>query len=250
MSEQPSLFGDLPVPLDSRHWLYSRWSNIKTRCYNPKDKAFRYYGGKGVSVAPEWLHDFAAFATWCLSNGAAPDLQIDRIDGNGNYCPDNCRWVTRAVNLKNRPPKKEWNWSAEARAKFQRLKDEDEADLLADMAEWGAVMEFAARVNYGRGMARDELEELWRAKSRGRVPLAVFLRRVSFGWWRLRDALSIPARSKRFSVDLATAPIALGESKASAQGDEAQRPAIPSGLRDLPSGDLPCPIFREGTDDE
>jgi hypothetical protein len=218
MSEQGTLFDDLSVSLNSRHWLYHRWSGIKSRCYNPKATGFEYYGGKGVVMADEWVNDFQSFARWSMENGATSDLQIDRIDGYGNYSPANCRWVSRRVNLCNRPPKKEWNWSAEARANYQRVIDAENVELEADIAEWSAAFDHAARINYGRGMSRDELEILWRSKSRGRVPLAVFLRRVSFGWWRLRDALSIPARSKRFSVDPATVRVALGESEAPAQG--------------------------------
>lgn len=75
---------------------------MKQRCTNPKNKYFRRYGGRGISVCPEWAADYGPFFIWATSNGYREGLQIDRIDNNGNYTPDNCRWVTAKVNTNNR----------------------------------------------------------------------------------------------------------------------------------------------------
>lgn len=85
--------GDAPFAQEKRTRLYRTWAAMKRRCYNPNVKAWPWYGGKGVTVCPEW-HDYAAFKAWALTSGYDDDLEIDRIDSGGNYSPDNCQWIT------------------------------------------------------------------------------------------------------------------------------------------------------------
>ena len=82
--------------------LYRIWANMKSRCHNPKTSFYNSYGGKGVTVCPEWKNDFQVFHDWAISHGYSDDLSIDRIDVNGNYEPGNCRWVSTKAQAKNR----------------------------------------------------------------------------------------------------------------------------------------------------
>ncbi len=84
----------------TRSPLMVMWTSMIKRCSNPKSKSWHRYGGRGITVCPEW-YDFSVFAAWALANGYAVGLQIDRIDNDSGYRPDNVRFVTRYVQQRN-----------------------------------------------------------------------------------------------------------------------------------------------------
>lgn len=93
-------------PREETKRLHDIWAQMKQRCNNPKSKAYRYYGGRGMKLCAEW-ETFQPFCDWAFANGydrfaEYGQCTIDRINNDGNYEPDNCRWVTMSVQQTNK----------------------------------------------------------------------------------------------------------------------------------------------------
>lgn len=89
--------------------LGSIWASIKDRTLNLKNVEYINYGGRGITICDEWKNDFMSFYDWSISNGYEENkgLSIDRIDNDGNYCPENCRWTTKVIQSRNRRIRKD-----------------------------------------------------------------------------------------------------------------------------------------------
>lgn len=86
----------------TKHLLYGTWHQMINRCENPKSKHYDRYGGRGIKVCDEW-HEFWNFVQWSESIGGRPDgYTLDRIDNDGDYCPENCRWADWETQTSNK----------------------------------------------------------------------------------------------------------------------------------------------------
>lgn len=89
----------------SKTTLYKVWKGIKARCTYPTGQRYKNYGGRGIYVADEWM-TFDNFRQWATEAGYLEGLQIDRVDNDGPYSPENCRWVTPKENARKKSTSK------------------------------------------------------------------------------------------------------------------------------------------------
>lgn len=108
----------------SKHPIYKSWDCMKRRCEYPNAVNYGQYGGRGITICDEWK-DFETFYDWSINNGYKPGLSIDRIDTNGDYKPENCRWTDRVTQANNKTNSLRVNFGGETHtvAEWSRILD-------------------------------------------------------------------------------------------------------------------------------
>lgn len=81
-----------------------KYYDMHRRCISKKSASYKYYGGRGIKICNEWLNDPHAFYSWAIENGCKEGLELDRIDPDGDYCPKNCRFISRQEQMMNTRP--------------------------------------------------------------------------------------------------------------------------------------------------
>ena len=132
--------------------LYRIWTNMKDRVFNTKNKRYSDYGGRGITICDDWL-DVQNFYNWAMSNGYEENkgLSIDRIDNNGNYCPENCRWTTQTIQTRNQRIKKN-NTSGYKGVSYNKDKNINTAQICVNykkihLGQFSTVVEGAVAYN-------------------------------------------------------------------------------------------------------
>ena len=97
----------------SKTKIYNTWNSMKARCFNPKSCSYKRYGARGITVCEEWKNSFEEFYSWSIQNGYNENLTIERIDNNGNYCPENCKWISQKQQCRNRRTNIEFEYMGE-----------------------------------------------------------------------------------------------------------------------------------------
>lgn len=124
--------------------LHTIWHGIKQRCLNPKNNRYKYYGKRGITIFPEWEKSFISFYNWSVKNGYNDTLSIDRIDVNGDYCPENCRWATEKEQKRNT-------------RKNRMITYKGETLCLSEMSEKYGINFFTAHSRLKRGKSVDDV---------------------------------------------------------------------------------------------
>lgn len=186
--------------------LWKVWASMRYRCNDPKTDSYKNYGGKGIKVCDEWASDFQNFAEWAINNGydseaAFGECTIDRIDGNDDYKPSNCRWVTMQQQSNNKCTNVVIAFQGEERTAAEwgqitgiapdRIRKRLSAGWSVEEAlttrSWGKCLHIAYR-----GMSKSLSE--WSKELH--IPADTINRRLKMGW-SVEDALTKPVKKQK-----------------------------------------------------
>lgn len=114
--------------------LYRIWTNMKTRCFNQRDKNFERWGLRGITVCDSWKNSFEEFQKWALNSGYDETRTLDRIDNNKGYFPENCRWTSAKTQARNTRKNRILTWNGESHC----------------LAEWAEILQVPITTLYNR----------------------------------------------------------------------------------------------------
>lgn len=136
--------------------LYKRWVAMRQRCRNPNCSEYRNYGARGIAICREWDEDFVAFRDWALSNGYRDDLEIDRVDNDKGYSPENCRFIDRVGNANNLRKNRRYRFRGKdyTIAELARLTGAPYGSLRNRLVEMGMDVETALSMPFDRRATR------------------------------------------------------------------------------------------------
>lgn len=130
--------------------LFFVWCGIKQRCFYKNHICYKNYGGRGITMCDEWLNDYSIFKKWSLNNNYKYGLKIDRINNNGNYEPNNCRWVSNKENCRNTRKNKTIFYNNEHHC----------------ISEWCEIYNISASLFYNRKKLGWDLDKIFNTKKR------------------------------------------------------------------------------------
>lgn len=196
----------------SRARLRHRWHGMRRRCFNPEDRDYNSYGGRGIKVDPSWL-DFEAFHAWAISSGFRDDLTLERIDVDGDYEPGNCCWIPMVEQSRNRrcvvripafgqqKTFREWSLDPRCRASLDSLRKRIRSGWDAETAISTPTLRMGQLVE-----TRTVTE--WAAREDAEAKPRTIRSRLQRGW-TLEDAITTPHFKHSYRVSLE----AFGETK-------------------------------------
>lgn len=179
------------------HPLRRVYESMKSRCYNPNHKSYHNYGGRGITVCKEWRVAFKPFYDWAIAAGWEKGLQLDREDNEGNYCPENCRFISSLDNNLNKrdivmirawgetKSLTDWERDKRARVKMRAIRERLEKGWSPEDA-----IAFPPRSNHTNNpreffytaWGETKTAKDWEQDSRCKVAKSTFMRRYRKGW--------------------------------------------------------------------
>lgn len=178
--------------------LYRIWAQMRSRCNNPNTPLYKYYGGRGIKVCDEW-NDYENFYTWAMESNYNNDVSIDRIDVNGDYCPDNCRWATNKEQANNKRNNKLITFNGKTQTVAQWAEEYNiDNKLLLSRLNYGWNIEKALTTQaYNKSQtAFGKTQNVSQWAKEYNIAYITLIKRLEYGW-DIEEALTKPVRPKK-----------------------------------------------------